>query len=84
MKLFDIGFGGFVAAGRVLALISPDSAPVKRLIQEARERGDLVDATYGRKTQTVVICDTHHVILSALAPETLNVRLFESDTEVTA
>lgn len=84
MKLFDIGFGNFVAAARVLALMSPESAPIKRLVQEARDRCKLVDATYGRKTQTVVICDTEHVILSALDPQALSAKLFESDTEVTA
>ena len=65
MQLINIGFGNLVAAGRVVALISPESSPVKRLIQEARERGCLIDASFGRKTRTVLITDSGHVILSA-------------------
>ena len=71
MKLINIGFGSMIAAGRVLAMMDPDSAPIKRVVQEAKERGMLVDASYGRKTQTVILMDTDHVILSALTPETL-------------
>ena len=71
MKLINIGFGSLVAAGRVLAVVSPDSAPVKRVIQEARDRGMLIDASYGHKTKTVILMDTDHVILSALTPETI-------------
>ena len=71
MKLLNIGFGSMIAAGRVLAMMDPDSAPIKRVVQEAKERGMLVDASYGRKTQTVILMDTDHVILSALTPETL-------------
>ena len=74
MKLINIGFGSMVAAQRVLAMVEPDSAPIKRLVQEARERGMLIDASYGRKTQTVILMDTDHVILSGLAPETLATR----------
>ena len=74
MKLINIGFGSMVAAGRVLAMMDPDSAPIKRVVQEARERGMLVDASYGRKTQAVILMDTDHVILSALTLETLNAR----------
>lgn len=77
MKLVNIGFGSAVAAARVLAVISPDSAPVKRVIQEARERGMLIDASYGRKTKAVLLMDTDHVILSANPPETLALRMDE-------
>ena len=69
MKLINIGFGNLVSAGRVVAVVSPDSAPVKRLVKEARERGMLIDATYGRKTASILVMDSDHVILSALAPE---------------
>ena len=74
MKLINIGFGSMIAANRVLAMVDPDSAPIKRLVQEARERGMLVDASYGRKTQTVILMDTDHVILSALPPDALQQR----------
>ena len=71
MKLINIGFGNMVSAGRVVAVVSPDSAPVKRLIKEARERGMLIDASYGRSTRAVLIMDSDHVVLSALQPETV-------------
>ena len=71
MKLINIGFGSLVSAGRLLAVVAPDSAPIKRVIQEARDRGMLIDASYGRKTRTVILMDTDHVILSALTPEVL-------------
>ena len=71
MKLINIGFGSMVAAGRLLAIVAPDSAPIKRVIQEARDRGMLIDASYGRKTQAVLLMDTDHVILSAIPTETL-------------
>jgi extracellular matrix regulatory protein A len=74
MKLFNIGFGSVVSTQRVVAMVSPESAPIKRLTQEARERGTLVDASYGRKTQTVLIMDSGHVILSSLAPDVLSAR----------
>ena len=74
MKLINIGFGSMLSAGRVLAILSPDSAPIKRVIQEAKDRGMLIDASYGRKTQSVVLMDTDHVILSAVSPETLTDR----------
>lgn len=70
-RLINIGFGNILAANRIVAIISPDSAPVKRIIQEARERGTLVDATYGRRTRAVVITDSGHVVLSAVQPETV-------------
>ncbi|EOS63517.1 DUF370 domain-containing protein [Oscillibacter sp. 1-3] len=69
MKLINIGFGNLVSEERLVAVISPDSAPVKRMIQETRERGLLIDATYGRKTASVFVADSGHVILSALPPE---------------
>ena len=71
MKLINIGFGSMIAAGRLLAVVSPDSAPVKRVIQEARDRGMLIDASYGHKTKAVILMDTDHVILSALEPEAI-------------
>ncbi len=77
MKLINIGFGSMVAAGRMLAVVSPDSAPVKRVIQEARDRAMLIDASYGHKTQAVILMDTDHVILSALTPETISARCEE-------
>ena len=69
MKLINIGFGNMVSSDRVLTIISPESAPIKRIIQEAKERSMLVDATYGRRTRSVIIMDTDHVILSAIQPE---------------
>lgn len=77
MKLINIGFGSLIAANRVLAIVDPDSAPIKRVVQEARDRGMLVDASYGRKTQAVILMDTDHVILSALTPEALEQRWVE-------
>ena len=74
MKLINIGFGSLVAAGRLLSVLAPDSAPIKRVIQEARDRGMLIDASYGRKTKAVLLMDTDHVILSALTPEQLLAR----------
>ena len=74
MKLVNVGFGSVVSAGRIVAMISPESAPIKRLTQEARERGNLVDASFGRKTQCVLIMDSGHVILSSLTPEALAAR----------
>lgn len=68
MKLINIGFGSMIAAGRLLAIVAPDSAPIKRVIQEARDRGMLIDASYGRKTKSVLLMDTDHVILSAITP----------------
>ena len=71
MKLINIGFGSMIAAARLLAVVSPDSAPVKRVIQEARDRGMLIDASYGHKTKAVILMDTDHVILSAVEPEAI-------------
>lgn len=71
MRLINIGFGNMVSAQRLVAVVSPDSAPIKRLVKEARERGMLIDASYGRSTRAVLIMDSDHVILSALQPETV-------------
>ena len=81
MKLINIGFGSLVAAARLLSVLAPDSAPIKRVIQEARDRGMLIDASYGRKTKSVLLMDTDHVILSALTPEQIYTRL-QSRTDV--
>ncbi|MGM9536968.1 MAG: DUF370 domain-containing protein [Candidatus Onthomonas sp.] len=75
MQLLNIGYGNMVSADRILAIVSPDSAPIKRMIQEGRDQGRLIDATYGRRTRSVLIADTDHVILSALLPETISGRL---------
>ena len=75
MKLINIGFGNMVSAERLLAVVSPDSAPIKRLTQEVRENGLLIDASFGRKTKAVLVMDSGHVILSALQPETITARL---------
>lgn len=74
MKLINIGFGNLVAANRLLAVVSPDSAPIKRVIQEARDRQMLIDASFGRKTASVLLMDTDHVILSAMTPEVIGQR----------
>lgn len=75
MELINIGFGNLISARRLVAIVSPDSAPIKRLIQESRDRGMLIDATYGRKTASVMIMDSDHVVLSALSTEKLAPRL---------
>ncbi len=75
MKLINIGFGNIVAADRLVAIVSPASAPVKRMVQEAREQGNLIDAGYGRKTRAVLVMDSGHIVLSALAPETVGGRI---------
>jgi len=75
IKLINIGFGNIVSANRIISIVSPESAPIKRIIQEARDRGMLVDATYGRRTRAVIITDSDHVILSAVQPETVAHRL---------
>lgn len=75
MKLINIGFGNMVSANRMIAIVSPESAPIKRIIQEARDRGMLIDATYGRRTRAVIVTDSDHVVLSAILPETVAHRL---------
>ncbi len=83
MQFINIGFGNLVSAQRLIAVVSPDSAPVKRLVQESRDRGMLIDATYGRKTASVLIMDSDHVVLSALAAERLAPRLGMTVGELT-
>lgn len=75
MRFVNIGFGNMVSVGRIIAVVSPDSAPIKRVITDARDRGTLIDATYGRRTRAVVVCDSGHVVLSALQPETVSGRI---------
>ncbi|MCI1966523.1 MAG: DUF370 domain-containing protein [Oscillospiraceae bacterium] len=79
MKLINIGFGNMVSANRLVAIVSPESAPIKRVIQDSKERGALIDATYGRRTRAVIITDSDHVILSAVQPETVANRLNDRD-----
>ena len=74
MKLINIGFGNVVAASKIVAIVSPDSSPIKRVIQESREKGTLIDATYGRRTRAVIITNSEHIILSAVQPETVAAR----------
>lgn len=81
MQLINIGFGNIVSANRIIAIVSPESAPIKRIIQEAKENGNAVDATYGRRTRAVVIMDSGHIILSAVQPETVASRL-DKDVEI--
>ena len=78
MKLINIGFGNMVSASRIIAIVSPESAPIKRIVQDAMERGTLIDATYGRRTRAVIITDSDHVVLSAIQPETVANRLNDS------
>ena len=75
MQLINIGFGNIVSANRIIAIVSPESAPIKRIIQEAKEKSTIVDATYGRRTRAVLIMDSGHIILSAVQPETVASRL---------
>ena len=77
MKLINIGFGNMVSANRLVAIVSPESAPIKRIIQEAKDRGLCIDATYGRRTRAVIVTDSGHVILSAIQPETVANRLYD-------
>ncbi|MBE6993896.1 MAG: DUF370 domain-containing protein [Ruminococcaceae bacterium] len=82
MKLINIGFGNMVSASRIVAIVSPESAPIKRVIQKAKERDMLIDATYGRRSRAVLIMDSEHVLLSPLQPETVANRLsYEEDDE---
>ena len=79
MQLVNIGFGNIVSANRLVAIVSPESAPIKRIIQDARDRGMLIDATYGRRTRAVIIMDSDHIILSAVQPVTVAHRLDDSE-----
>lgn len=79
MKLINIGFGNMISASRLVAIVSPESAPIKRVVQDAKEHGTLIDATYGRRTRAVIITDSDHVILSAIQPETIANRLDDRD-----
>ena len=81
MKLINIGFGNMINSSRIIAIVSPDSAPIKRVVTEAKDCGVLVDATYGRRTRAVIITDSEHVILSPLQPETVANRLNDSYDE---
>jgi regulator of extracellular matrix RemA (YlzA/DUF370 family) len=81
IKLINIGFGNIVSANRIVAIVSPESAPIKRIVQEARDRGALIDATYGRRTRAVVVMDSDHAILSALQPETIAHRIIGEEEE---
>ena len=83
MKLINIGFGNMVSADRLIAIVAPDSAPIKRIVQEARDRDMLIDATYGRRTRAVIVMDSDHVVLSAILPETISGRAGnrEADSE---
>ena len=82
MKLINIGFGNLVSANRLIAIVSPESAPIKRIVQEARDKGSLIDATYGRRTRAVIIMDSDHIILSAVQPETVANRLDSSNEDL--
>jgi len=84
IKLINIGFGNIVSANRIISIVSPESAPIKRIIQEARDTGMLIDATYGRRTRAVIICDSSHVILSAVQPETVANRLSTKESNAHA
>ncbi len=79
MKLINIGFGNMVSANRLVAIVAPDSAPIKRIVSDAKERGSLIDATYGRRTRAVIITDSDHVILCAVQPETVANRFTDED-----
>lgn len=81
-QLLNIGFGNMVSANRVMAIISPESAPIKRMVQDARDKGLLIDATYGRKTRAVLVMDSGQIVLSAIQPETVAHRLVQHDVDV--
>ena len=81
MKLINIGFGNMVSSDRIITIVSPDSAPIKRMVQEAKERGMLIDASYGRKTRAVIIMDSDHIILSAILPVSISSRVNGKDVQ---
>lgn len=82
IKLINIGFGNIASANRIISIVSPESAPIKRIIQDARDRGALIDATYGRRTRAVIVMDSDHVILSAVQPETVANRIYDRDENI--
>ena len=82
IQLLNIGFGNMVSANRFMAIISPESAPIKRMVQDARDKGLLIDATYGRKTRAVLVMDSGQIVLSAIQPETVAHRLVQHDVDV--
>ncbi len=84
MKLINVGFGNMVSSDRLIAIVSPESAPIKRMIQEARDRGMLIDATYGRRTRAVLITDSDHIVLSAIQPETVGNRASGKESAASA
>lgn len=84
MQLINIGFGNIVSANRIIAIVSPESAPIKRIVQEAKDEGMAVDATYGRRTRAVIIMDSGHVVLSAVQPETVAGRLDKEDVNTSS
>ena len=81
MKLINIGYGNMVSANRIITIVSPESAPIKRIIQEARDGGLLIDATYGRRTRAVIIMDSGHIVLSSIQPETVANRFVDDEEE---
>ncbi len=81
MQFLNIGYGNMVSSSRIIAIIAPDSAPIKRIVQEAKNRGTIIDATYGRRTRAVIIMDSDHVVLSAVTPETVGGRLVQEIEE---
>lgn len=81
MRLINIGFGNMISSERLLSVVSPESAPIKRLVQEAKERAMLIDASFGRKTRAVIVMDTDHVVLSAITPEAIAKRLADKENE---
>lgn len=84
MKLINIGFGNMISAERLVAIVSPESAPIKRIIQDAKERGTLIDATHGRRTRAVIITDSDHIVLTYLQSETVANRIEEENNDITA
>ena len=80
MKLINIGFGNIISANRLVAIVSPESAPIKRMVQEAKERGMLIDASYGRRTRAVIIMDSDHIVLSAILPTSISNRVNGKDS----
>ena len=81
MKLINVGFGNMISANRLIAIVTPDSAPVKRMMQDAKANGSLIDATYGRRTRSVLVMDSDHIILSAIQPETISGRIEQEESE---